>query len=77
MDSSYSASILTSGVPACSYQRMKAERSRRDVSAKQATKASTVVAVPSHRSKYRSMPRRKASSPTRVASMRMTSAPFS
>ena len=36
-----------------------------------------VVAVPSQRSKYRSMPARKASSPISTLSMRMTSAPFS
>ena len=41
----------TRGVPACSYQAKKADRSRPETSAKQAMKASTVVAWPSQRSK--------------------------
>ena len=75
--SSYRALMATLGVPACSYQAMKGARSRPDVSAKHSTKASTVVAVPSQRWKYRSMPLRKSSAPIRVLSMRMISPPFS
>ena len=41
----------TRGVPACSYQRAKCDRSRPVTSAKQARKSSTVAAVPSQRSK--------------------------
>ena len=46
-------------------------------SAKQARKFSIVVASPSCRAKYRSIPFRKPSSPRIVRSMRTTSAPFS
>ena len=40
------------------------------------TKSSQVTAWPSWRSKYRSMPRRNPASPSRVWSMRITSAPL-
>ncbi len=74
---SHAERIETSGVPAWRYQLKKAERSRPETSAKHWMNCSTVAAVPSQRSKYRSMPARNASAPRRVFSMRMISEPFS
>ncbi|MNR06788.1 hypothetical protein D3C85_1228780 [compost metagenome] len=74
---SHAVFTLTTGVPAWLYQSPNWVRSRPLASAIAARKSSQATAWPSWRWKYRSMPLRKPSRPSRVWYIRTTSAPFS
>ncbi len=67
---------VTRGVPAWLYQRRNWVRATPPASSMQATKSSQVAAVPSKRSKYRSVAARKRCGPSIVAIIRITSAPL-
>ena len=75
--SCHSVPTVRTGVPAWAYQRRNWSKSMPLASSIAATKSSVVTAWPSWRSKYRSVPLRKPSRPTRRAAMPTTSAPFS
>ena len=75
--SSQAVRTVTRGVPACEYQSENCERSRPEASAIASRNASHVTARPSFVAMYLSKPLRKVSLPSRVWSMRITSAPFS